>query len=340
MHTATAHATHSALATQASLKRLQALVGNDMQRVNTAITDAIAQPNVQLIEAIGHHIVASGGKRLRPALTLACALLCGYEGARHINLAAAVELLHTATLLHDDVVDESTMRRGDQTANAIWSNQASVLVGDYLLGRAFQLMVSDGTIEVLKILADASATIARGEVMQLMAAGDASTSMERYLEVISTKTAALFAAAGELGAVVSGRTEVQENLRLFGTYLGIAFQLVDDALDYHANADKLGKTVGDDFREGKMTLPVILAYAKANDDERAFWQRTMEDHDIHDGDLEHALTLMQRYDTIQSTLQEARRYTDMAAQCLDSFPMSDAKQALLDTLSFCVDREF
>ena len=327
-------------ATTPSLTRLQALVGQDMLRVNTAITDAIAQPDVALIEAIGQHIVASGGKRLRPALTLACANLCGYEGIRHINLAAAVELLHTATLLHDDVVDESTMRRGDQTANAIWSNQASVLVGDYLLGRAFQLMVSDGTIEVLKILADASATIARGEVMQLMAAGDAATSRERYLEVISTKTAALFAAAGELGAVVSGRQDMQENLRLFGMYLGIAFQLVDDALDYYADADKLGKTVGDDFREGKMTLPVILAYQAANEEERAFWERTMGEHDISEHDLDHALTMMAHHNTIEQTLNEARLYTEKAEQCLAPFPASEAKQALLDTLAFCVAREF
>ncbi len=323
-----------------SLARLQALVGVDMQRVNTVITDAIAQPDVQLIEAIGKHITSSGGKRMRPSLTLACALLCGYHGSRHINLAAAVELLHTATLLHDDVVDESTMRRGDQTANAIWSNQASVLVGDYLLGRAFQLMVADGTLEVLKILADASATIARGEVMQLMAAGDASTSKERYLNVISTKTAALFAAAGELGAVVSGATEHQENLRLFGMYLGIAFQLVDDALDYAATSETLGKTVGDDFREGKMTLPVILAYQAATPEERIFWERTMGDHDISEHDLDHALTVMTRHNTIEQTLNEARNYTDKARDLLAAFPASDAKQALLDTLAFCVEREF
>ena len=342
--TATAHSlapTSDLLATATpSIANLQSLVGDDMKLVNQSILDAIAQPDVQLIEAIGHHIVASGGKRLRPSLTLACAVLCGYEGERHINLAAAVELLHTATLLHDDVVDESTLRRGDKTANAIWSNQASVLVGDYLLGRAFQLMVSDGTIEVLKILADASATIARGEVMQLMAANDASTDTARYLDVVATKTAALFAAAGELGAVVSGRMDKREALRDFGTYLGIAFQLVDDALDYHSDSATLGKTVGDDFREGKMTLPVILAYEDGSAEERAFWQRTIEDGDQQESDLAEAIRLVHHHNTITRTLDEAKAYTQRAAACLDDFPDCSAKQALLDTLAFCVAREF
>jgi octaprenyl-diphosphate synthase len=340
--TAQPHSAHSDLLAHATptIASLQALVGEDMLRVNQSILDAIAQPDVQLIESIGHHIVASGGKRLRPSLTIACAMLCGYEGARHINLAASVELLHTATLLHDDVVDESTMRRGDQTANAIWSNQASVLVGDYLLGRAFQLMVADGTIEVLKILADASATIARGEVMQLMSANDASTSIERYLDVISTKTAALFAAAGELGAVVSGRADKRQALQDFGTYLGIAFQLVDDALDYHADSATLGKTAGDDFREGKMTLPVILAYHDGSEEERGFWRRTIEDGDQREEDLAHAIALIRSHHAIERALDEAHRYTQRAAACLQDFPESPAKHALLDTLAFCVARKF
>lgn len=323
-----------------SIANLQKLVGGDMQRVNASILHAISQPDVQLIEDIGRHIVASGGKRLRPSLTLACAVLCGYEGARHINLAAAVELLHTATLLHDDVVDESTMRRGDKTANAIWSNQASVLVGDYLLGRAFQLMVSDGTIEVLKILADASATIARGEVMQLMSANDVTTTKQRYLDVISTKTAALFAAAGELGAVVAARLDKRTDLYNFGNYLGIAFQLVDDALDYHSDSATLGKTVGDDFREGKMTLPIILAYENGTEQEKQFWQRTIEDGEQTEEDLTTAIRLIQQYNTINRTLEEATRYTEKAAECIADFPASPAKQALLDTLAFCVARQF
>ncbi len=215
---------------------------------------------IPLIHNIASHIIASGGKRIRPALTLISAQLCGYEGARHIALAAAVEFIHTATLLHDDVVDESKVRRGLATANEVFGNKASILVGDFLLSQAFQLMVADGSLKVLKILSDAAAVIAKGEVMQLMTEGEPETTIQKYLQVISSKTAILFASACELGAVVAGQDGCEERLREFGIYIGIAFQLTDDALDYTADESKLGKTVGDDFREGKVTLPVILAY--------------------------------------------------------------------------------
>ncbi len=320
-----------------SLNNLKAIVGDDIARVDQVILQNVQQ-DVPLIHDIAQHIISSGGKRLRPALTIACALLCGYQGDRHVNLAAAVELIHTATLLHDDVVDESTLRRGDQTANAIWSNQASVLVGDFLLSRAFQLMVSDGSLEVLRILSDASATISQGEVLQMTTANDPTTPEERYLKVIASKTAALFEAACQLGAVIMDKPEWQKPLADFGLYLGMAFQLVDDALDYDADQATLGKTVGDDFREGKITLPVIMAYAQADEEEKRFWHRTLEEEHIQDGDLEQALALIARYDTIQATIARAGDYCDKAREALTAFPDSPVKAALDETLEFCLYR--
>ena len=244
----------------ASLDPLYALIRGDLKRVDALILERVKN-EIPLIHDLAKHIIAGGGKRIRPALTLISAQLCGYQGPRHITLAAAVEFIHTATLLHDDVVDESKLRRGLPTANELFGNKASVLVGDFLLSQAFQLMVGDGSHKALKILSDASAIIAKGEVMQLMTEGEPETSVERYLQIISSKTAVLFASACELGAVVAEEERAEEKLREFGIYIGIAFQLVDDALDYGADQGKLGKTVGDDFREGKVTLPVILAYA-------------------------------------------------------------------------------
>lgn len=322
-----------------TLDALQHLLRPAMEQVNHVIIESVNQ-HVPLISQITQHIVSSGGKRLRPTLTLACSQLLGYEqGERHINLAATVELLHTATLLHDDVVDESTMRRGNKTANAVWSNQASVLVGDFLLSRAFQLMVADGSLDVLRILSDASATISQGEVKQLMAAGDLTTSQDLYLEIIHTKTAALFSAACEVAAFLTEKVEHRQALQEFGTYLGIAFQLVDDALDYAASQATLGKTIGDDLREGKVTLPVIDAYKQCTNTEKAFWKRVITEGDYRDDDVNEAIAITEKYGTIQSTLELAQDYTNKAALSLRSINGNqDMTHALLDCLAFCTKR--
>ena len=294
------------------LTRMSAIIGDDMLACNRAIIARMDSP-VALIPQLAAHIVAAGGKRLRPMLTLATARMCGYGGTRHIHLAACVEFIHTATLLHDDVVDESVLRRGLASANAIFGNKASVLVGDFLFARAFQLMVEDGSLEVLAILSRAAATIAEGEVLQLTIQNDLSTSEESYLDVIGGKTAALFAAACQVGAVVAARpaSEVAA-LAEYGTAIGMAFQLVDDALDYAADQIKLGKTVGDDFREGKITLPVLAAYHAGTPAEREFWSRTIEQSDQSEADLDHALGLMQRRGALLATFARARRFADAA----------------------------
>lgn len=321
----------------ASLDAMYELIRNDLKRVDNLILERV-KSDIPLINDIARHIVASGGKRIRPALTLITSQLCGYEGTRHVSLAACVEFIHTATLLHDDVVDESKLRRGLATANEIFGNKASVLVGDYLLSQAFQLMVSDGSMKTLKILSDAAAVISKGEVMQLMTEGQPETTIENYLQVISSKTAVLFAAACELGAVVSGRDDEEECLREFGIYIGIAFQLVDDALDYAADEEKLGKHVGDDFQEGKITLPVILSYNAGSRDEKMFWRRTLTDLEQKEGDLQEALAIMQRHGAIEQTIGMAERYCDKARQCLSRFPASRAKSAMLELVDFCTSR--
>ena len=322
------------------IEPLQALVAGDLEKVNKTIVEHMHSP-VALIPQLAGHIVAAGGKRLRPMLTLASAGLVGYEGERHIPLAACVEFIHTATLLHDDVVDESDLRRGRDTANAVWGNQASVLVGDFLFSRAFQLMVADGSLTVLKILSDASAVIAEGEVHQLITTNDIETSESAYLEVIESKTAVLFAAAARIGAVVADRPEAEEQaLESFGRNLGTAFQLVDDVLDYSAEQAALGKTVGDDFREGKVTLPVILAYAAGDADERAFWKRVIDDTEQRDGDLEHAQSLMAKHRTLATSLARARDYADAARRSLDMFAPVPHRAALEELVDFCVDRAY
>ena len=243
-----------------TLDRIIALTADDLKGVNEVILEQMQSP-VLLIPQLAGHIIAAGGKRLRPMLTLSSARLCGYTESRHIGLAACVEFIHTATLLHDDVVDESDLRRGAATANAVWGNKASVLVGDFLFSRAFELMVADGSLEVLKILSRASTVIAEGEVHQLVTANDTDTTEQDYLEVIQAKTAKLFAAAAEIGAVVSDRpAEEQTALETYGDHIGMAFQLIDDVLDYSAQQTTLGKAVGDDFRDGKITLPIVLAF--------------------------------------------------------------------------------
>jgi octaprenyl-diphosphate synthase len=265
--------------------------------------------------------------------------MCGYAGTRHVKLAACVEFIHTATLLHDDVVDESNLRRGNATANAVWGNQASVLVGDFLFSRAFQLMVEDGSLKVLDILSTASAVIAEGEVLQLLTTNDTATTEDAYLEVASAKTAALFAAAARIGAVVPDRPRAEEDaLESFGRNLGIAFQLIDDVLDYSAHQATLGKTVGDDFREGKITLPIVLAFRRGNEEEREFWKRTLEAGEQTDADLEQAIAYLNAHNALADTVERARHYGAMARDALGIFSDSELKQTLIDVVDFCVDR--
>jgi octaprenyl-diphosphate synthase len=325
-----------------ALARLTDLVRDDLSACNRLIVHNM-QSQVELIPQLAAHLVAAGGKRLRPILTLACARLCGYPGAgtgsRHIALAACVEFIHTATLLHDDVVDESRLRRGLATANAIFGNKASVLVGDFLFSRSFQLMTADGSLPVLRLLSNAAATIAEGEVLQLVTQNDLSTRDERYLDVIQGKTAALFAAACQIGAVVGDRGEAEEQaLSDYGLALGTAFQLVDDALDYAADQAALGKTVGDDFREGKITGPVLVAYAAGDESDREFWRRTIERGEQTDADLDHALALMGQTGAIANTMARARGFADRAKAALQIFPDSTARQALLDVADYTVAR--
>ncbi|MEX2200800.1 MAG: polyprenyl synthetase family protein [Dongiaceae bacterium] len=321
-----------------SLDTLSALVAPDMERVNALILHHM-QSSVELIPQLAGHIVAAGGKRLRPMLTLAAAKLCGYEGERHCALAAVVEFIHTATLLHDDVVDESALRRGRATANAVWGNQPSVLVGDFLFSRAFQLMVADGSLKVLDILSTASAVIAEGEVLQLVTSNDTATSEQAYLDVIQGKTAALFSAACRVGAVVADRPRVEEEaLESYGENLGIAFQLIDDVLDYAAQQAKLGKTIGDDFRDGKITLPVILAYRRGDDTEREFWIRCLERQEQTEADLPHALELLERHGALKDSIGRAEHYGAVARDALGIFPDGPVKRALLELVDFCIHR--
>ncbi len=323
-----------------ALDALADLVEDDLKSVNRTIVARMHSP-VALIPQLAGHIVAAGGKRLRPMLTLGASKLCGYPGERHIRLATCVEFIHTATLLHDDVVDDSALRRGQSSANAIWGNQSSVLVGDFLFSRAFELMVEDGSLKVLQILSRASSVIAEGEVHQLLTSNDTETSEAQYLEVIQAKTAELFAAAARIGAVVAERPDVEEEaLRVYGLNLGIAFQLIDDVLDYSARQQELGKTVGDDFREGKITLPVILAFRRGDAGERAFWQRTLETLEQSEADLAHAMDLMKQHNSLADTVNRARHYGAVARDALGIFPDSQPKTVLLDIIDFCIERAY
>ncbi len=323
-----------------ALGRLTALLAPELTATNQEIVARMHSP-VALIPQLAAHLVAAGGKRLRPLLTLASAKLCGYEGDRQIRLAACVEFIHTATLLHDDVVDESVLRRGFASANAVFGNKASVLVGDFLFARAFQLMVEDGSLEVLRILSQAAATIAEGEVLQLTTQNDLATTEQKYFEVIRGKTAALFAAACEVGGVIAGRPAEQcAALAQFGMDLGMAFQLVDDALDYAADQAALGKTVGDDFREGKLTYPVLLAIAGATEDERAFWTRTIEQGEQSEADLPAALALISRHDAIARSLARADEFINSACTALKLFPESEIRTVLADVARFTTARKF
>ncbi len=322
----------------ADLQSLLDIVAEDMQAINRIILDK-AVSDVEMIPELAHHLIDSGGKRLRPMLTIAAAKLVRYGGTGHIRVASAVEFMHTATLLHDDVVDESATRRGRKTARMIWGNQASVLVGDFLLGQAFRMLVEVGSLPVLKIMSNAAATIAEGEVMQLAAAKNTATTEDEYLAIINAKTAALFSAAAEVSPALAKRpAEEQSALKSYGKNLGLAFQLVDDALDYAGDSARLGKSTGDDFREGKITLPVILSFRRGSKEERAFWNRTIVEGEIKDGDLEHAIALMKRHKAIEATMERARSYGAIARDALAIFPDSREKASLEKVISFCINR--
>ncbi len=318
---------------------LAAHLAGEMSAVNRLIRTRMASEHAPRIPEVTAHLVEAGGKRLRPMLTLAAARLCGYGGAHHINLAATVEFIHTATLLHDDVVDESGQRRGRPTANLLWDNKSSVLVGDYLFARSFQLMVETGSLRVLDILANAAATIAEGEVLQLSAAQNLATDEAIYLQVVRGKTAALFSAATEVGGVIAGAPTAQvQALYDYGDALGIAFQIADDLLDYQGDSSVTGKNVGDDFRERKLTLPVIKAVARATPEERAFWQRTIERGQQRDGDLETAMSLMQGYGTLEATRDDAVHWADKARNALSVLPDDPIRDLLRDLAGYVVAR--
>jgi len=325
---------------QGALDRLTALVAADLDAVNATITGYM-QSDVPMIPQLAGYLIEAGGKRIRPMLTLATARLCSYAGAGHVKLATAVEFIHTASLLHDDVVDNSSLRRGKAAANIIFGNQRGVLVGDYLFSRSFRLMVETGSLATLDILANAAAVITEGEVLQLTAAKNIATSEETYMKVIAAKTAALFAAAAEVGGVIAGRPARDSHaLHIYGRELGIAFQLIDDALDYGSLHDKFGKSVGDDFREGKVTLPVILAHQAGDAAERAFWTRVIADGKQHDGDLEEAIRILARHGAVARTLERAHDHAEAAKAALSIFPASPLREALCDVADFCVDRAY
>ena len=323
---------------KSSLDALKSYVADDLKAVNQLILRRM-DSQVDLVPQLAGHIIVAGGKRLRPLLTLGAAKLCQYTGDRHISLATCVEFIHTATLLHDDVVDESHLRRGQETANALFGNQASVLVGDFLFSRSFEIMIEDGSLDVLRILSHASSIIAEGEVLQLMTTNDTQTSEDTYLEVIKAKTAQLFAAACRIGAVVSDRPRIEEEaLESYGMNLGIAFQLIDDVLDYSAKQATLGKSIGDDFKEGKISLPVILAFRRGDEIERTFWQRTLEKLDQNEDDFAHALHLMEKHGALKDSVERARHYGAIARDSLGIFKDGPIKVIFGDLIDFCIER--
>ncbi|WP_420820887.1 polyprenyl synthetase family protein [Roseovarius dicentrarchi] len=319
--------------------RLAARFEAKMAAVDQLIRSRMESRHAPRIPQVTTHLVGAGGKRLRPLLTLAAADICGYSGDNDEKLAATVEFIHTATLLHDDVVDESSQRRGRATANLLWDNKSSILVGDYLFARSFQLMVETGSLRVLDILANASATIAEGEVLQLTAARDLATTEDIYLQVVRGKTAALFSAATEVGGVIAGVPDAQcRALYAYGDALGIAFQIADDLLDFQGDSAATGKNIGDDFRERKLTLPIIKAVAKADEAERNFWRRTIEKGDQRDGDLDHAIDLMRGHGALQAAREDALTWAATANQSLDLLPAHPVRDMLADLADYVVSR--
>lgn len=321
------------------LEKLSDALEHDMKAVNAVIIEHM-NSSVDLIPQLASYLIAAGGKRIRPLLTLACTNIYDGEMQRAHGLAAAVEFIHTATLLHDDVVDESEERRGQKAANLIFGNQASVLVGDFLFSRAFQLMTADGLLEVLKILSDASAIIAEGEVMQLAAIGNLNVTMDDYIKVIESKTAALFAAACEVGPVIANaQKETTKAMSDYGMNLGIAFQIADDALDYDANSEALGKTIGDDFREGKITAPVLLALAQATDEEQKFWARTLQENNQQGSDLAEAQNILKKHNAIERALDLAKTYGKKAELALNKAPEHALKGTLKSLICYSITRK-
>jgi octaprenyl-diphosphate synthase len=319
-------------------EQLAAALADDLTAVNALIRERMASEHAPRIPEVTAHLVEAGGKRLRPMLTLAAARMCGYEGPYHVHLAATVEFIHTATLLHDDVVDESDQRRGRPTANLLWDNTSSVLVGDYLFARSFQLMVETGSLRVLDILANASATIAEGEVLQLTAASDLATTEDIYLQVVRGKTAALFSAAMEVGGEIAGQdAATKQALFDYGDALGVSFQIVDDLLDY-GGTEAIGKNIGDDFRERKLTLPVIRAVAAADTTEHEFWVRTIQKGRQKEGDLEQAMALLAKHGTMEATRQDALAWAAKAKSALDAIPDHALKTILVDLADYVVAR--
>ncbi|WP_246072130.1 polyprenyl synthetase family protein [Martelella lutilitoris] len=321
-----------------SVKPIVDLTAADMERVNKLILSK-AGSDVEMIPEVANHLISSGGKRLRPMLTLATAAMFGYRGDYHVYLATSVEFMHTATLLHDDVVDESDMRRGKSSARMIWGNQASVLVGDFLLGQAFRMMVETGSMEALKVLSNAAAVIAEGEVLQLSVAKKMDTTEDDYIAVIRGKTAELFAAAAEVGPIIAGASDAERTaLRDYGMALGLAFQLVDDVLDYGGSSADLGKNVGDDFREGKVTMPVILAHQRGDAEEKAFWRSAIEDGENDDVALEKARRLIAKHNALSDSISRALAYGDAARAALAPLPMSTGRHALEEVIDYCIAR--
>jgi octaprenyl-diphosphate synthase len=321
-------------------KTIQNLVESDMKAVDALIQQRL-QSDVVLVNQLSHYIINSGGKRLRPMLALLMARACGYEGNKHVDIAAIVEFIHTATLLHDDVVDESDMRRGKDTANNVWGNQAAVLVGDFLYSRAFEMMVDVNEMRVMNIMASTTNIIAEGEVLQLLNINDAETSEERYLEVIYSKTAKLFEAACQLGAVLSGLSEEDEVVvAKFGTHLGTAFQLVDDILDYSADSDEMGKNVGDDLAEGKPTLPLIYALSESekngNTEDADMIRKAIEEGGL---DLiEEITSIIKKTKSLEYTIEVAKKETTLATDCLKVLPDSEFKSALSNLANYSLSR--
>ncbi len=322
-----------------SVDDLQLYFAQDMQAVDKLINSYITSNLTPVISELSNHLINAGGKRLRPLLTLAASDLCNYSGASHIKLAAAIEFIHTATLLHDDVVDESFQRRGKPTANILWDNQSSVLVGDYLFSKSFQLMVETDSLKVLSILADASSTISEGEILQLSAVKNIKTDESAYFKIIEGKTAALFAAATEVGAVISNVEDKEADaLANFGKALGISFQITDDLLDYVGSEEVLGKNIGDDFKEGKVTLPLIKAISKSSKEEKRFWEEVINKGMQKSSDLEHALLLMRQHNVFDETRSEAIKWSKKARNYLDIFPESKTKVILQELTYFVVER--
>ena len=322
-----------------SVDDLQLYFAQDMQAVDKLINSYITSNVTPVISELSNHLINAGGKRLRPLLTLAASDLCNYSGASHIKLAAAIEFIHTATLLHDDVVDESFQRRGKPTANILWDNQSSVLVGDYLFSKSFQLMVETDSLKVLSILADASSTISEGEILQLSAVRNIKTDESAYFKIIEGKTAALFAVATEVGAVISNvERKKADALANFGKALGISFQITDDLLDYVGSEEVLGKNIGDDFKEGKVTLPLIKAISRSSKEEKRFWEEVINKGMQKSSDLEHALLLMRQHNVFDETRSEAIKWSKKARNYLDIFPESKTKVILQELTSFVVER--